>query len=350
MISIHTFELSLELSPKQFNNTLSHGYKLAKEGRHRLGYSKHSSDIRVDDIYAKYGIMIEYHDHDFKKSVNFRVNPSELLGGTDLKLWKPTNKNIGILTEKLNDFIYDYFEDDYTLDDFTLSRVEFTANLNVGTQNVSSYIHLMHKIGTPKGFSPKYTSKDYKKRGISKENSFDLENKRTHIEFSMYDKAADLLGKNKFSKATDASGILRAEVRLKKRKAVLEKLSELCDHDSLTTEEELQVLAVNSSNIFCEFFASIVPCGVHYQFKVAKEKILNSDLSSKKKEKMTKLIDLIPKKKSLYSSFKEFDYRDKEKMLNWFAKIDVSPLILSKRAPHKPLDNIYSCLQECLVK
>lgn len=199
MVSIHTFELTLETNKKNFNFLLSRAYKMAKQDKHRLGHStRHTSnDVRVDDALASKGITVEYHNHEFRKTIRLRVNPSEALGGSDLKLWKPTTHNIEVLVEKLDEHIDDYFDSNYTLDDFILSRVEFTANLDVGKKSVPVYIRLMHKIGKVKGFSAKYSKPDYVSGGIKKEHSFDLEGKTNGIGFTIYDKAADLRGKGK---------------------------------------------------------------------------------------------------------------------------------------------------------
>lgn len=268
MISIHTFELTLETNTKKFNSLLSSAYKMAKKDKHRVGQStKHTSyDVRVDDALASVGIMIEYHARDYRKSIKLRVNPSEVLGGSDLKLWKPNTYNIEALIEKLEEHIGEYFDSNYCLDDFILSRVEFTANLNVGKENVPVYIRLMHKIGKVKGFSAKYEAQDYDTGGIKKERSFDLEGKTNGIGFTIYDKEADLRDKGKNGKAGKAKGILRAEVRLKKRKAVRKAISEFDNPDILTTEEQITLVSKKCKQIFGATFAVIVPYGDFYKW------------------------------------------------------------------------------------
>lgn len=345
MISIHTFELRLETNNKNFNYLLSSAYKKAKRDHHRVGHStRQSNDVRVDDALAAYGITVEYHNCDFRKIIKLRVNPSEVLGGSDLKLWKPSNRNIGDLIERLEEYIEDYFDGDYTLDDLTLSRVEFTANLDVGKDNVSAYIRLMHKIGSAKGFSAKYGPLDYSVGDIKKERSFDLEGNTNGIGFTLYDKEADLKDKGKREKAKKARGILRAEVRLKKPKAVREAISEFDDPDILTTEEQITLVAKKSKDIFCSVFVGIVPCGDFYKLKEAEERVLASDYKNRKKDKMLELLRLVPEKKTLALAFKEMNVRSREDMLMWFAKINVSPITISKREDMRYLKNIYCYL------
>ena len=347
MISIHTFELTLETNAKNFNYLLSRAYKMAKKDHHRVGYStRHTSyDVRVDDALASEGVMIEYHAHDYRKSIKLRVNPSEVLGGSDLKLWKPSDRNVEELIERLNDHIDDYFDSSYTLDDLILSRVEFTANLDVGKENVPAYIRLMHKIGKVKGFSPKYDALDYATGDIRKERSFDLEGKTNGIAFTVYDKEADLKDKGKKEKARKAEGILRAEVRLKKRKAVQEAMREFDDPDGLTTEEQIALVSKKCKHIFGTIFAAIVPYGDSYRLKDAEQRINTSRLKAKRRDKMLRLLRLVPEKKSLYLAFRELNVINRDEMLVWFAELNVSPVTISKREDVSHLKNIYDYLE-----
>lgn len=347
MISIHTFELTLATNTKNFNYLLSRAYKMAKKNKNRVGQStKHTSyDVRVDDALASEGIMIEYHAHDYRKAIKLRVNPSEVLGGSDLKLWKPNTRNIEALIEKLNEHIDNYFDSEYTLDDLVLSRVEFTANLDVGKENVPAYIRLMHKIGKVKGFSAKYSIFDYAAGDIKKERSFDLEGKTNGIAFTLYDKEADLKDKGKKEKARKAEGILRAEVRLKKRKAVQEAIRVFDDPDALTTEEQIALVAKKSKEIFGSTFAHIVPYGDSYKLKEAEQLVGTSGIKARRKDKMLRLLRLVPEKKSLYLAFKELDVRNRDGMLIWFAELNVSPITISKREDVSHLKNIYDYLE-----
>lgn len=346
MISIHTLELTLATSFKVFNELLSCAYKKAKKYKHRVGHStKHTNDVRVDDFLASYGITVEYHNCEFRKTIRFRVNPSEVLGGSDLRLWKPNKHNIDLLIKLLNKHIKNYFDSLYSLNDFQLTRVEFTANLNVGKENVSEYISLMHKIGKVKNFSPKYNKSDFTADRIKKELSFDLEGKTNGIGFTVYDKEADLRGKGKKEKSHDAKGILRVEVRLKKRKPVEKALHDLSDHDSLTTKKELKLIALNSREIFISNFASIVPYGDFYRLKDAEAFVNSSNFHKPQKDKMLRLLRLIPEKKSLYLAMKELNTRNVNDVLSCFAKLKVSPVTISKRAKVSYLKNLYSYLE-----
>ena len=348
MISIHTFELTLETNLKDFNYLLSRAFKMAKKHGNRVGYStRHTSnDVRVDDALASYGITVEYHNCDYRKMVKFRINPSEVLGGNDLQLWEPNKKNARIMVKLLDEYISCYFDYCYKLNDLMLTRVEFTANLDVGKENVPAYINLMHKIGKVKKFSNKYSKSDFSADRINKNHSFDLEGNTNGIAFTAYDKEADLKKKGKENKARKAEGILRIEIRLKKRKAVQQAINDFAGDDDLTTKQQIKLMAKNSRRIFYATFVDIVPYGDFYRLKDAERIVADSDFKKHQKDKMLRLLRLIPEKKSLYLAMKELNVRNTNDVLEWFAKLGVSPITISKRADADYLKNLYIYLDK----
>ena len=210
--STHTFELTLIIDTKKFCKLKDKAYEKAK-GNYRVYYDEY--DICHDEAFKDEGVKIEYHKNKYKKKVKLIINPTELLGGDDVKkLWKPNNENISKLFRKLKGYIESYFDSKYKLNDFKLTRMDFTVNINVGDKkNVSAYIKVLQNIGKVKGFKPKYYKKDKKNKKIDHDLSFDLEGNSNGVEFTTYDKEGQ-------SKEKEAKGILRLEVRLKKQKSI----------------------------------------------------------------------------------------------------------------------------------
>lgn len=239
MISIHTCEFTLKTTYKNFNFLLSSAYKKAKK-HHRLGEStKHKSGkVKVDESLGSNGITIEYHNYEYQKLIKIIANPSKVLGGNDLKLWEPSIRNIEEFIDLLNEHLEDYFDSEYELNDFLLTRIDFTSNLKVGKQLVPEYINAMHKLGKVKKFKPKFDKAFYSTHPNFKETSFDLVGKTNHVEFTIYDKESDFTNHEKHDLAKKAKGILRTEVRLAKRPSIEETLSEYTTYTNLTTEEE----------------------------------------------------------------------------------------------------------------
>jgi hypothetical protein len=327
--SPHTFELSLIINTNNFYKWKNKAFENA-EGKYRVYYLE--KNIISDEALKDKGIKIEYHDNTFKKKIKFIVNPTKLLGGNDVKkLWKPNNDNISKLLRKLKEYIDSYFDSKYKLNDFKLTRMDFTVNINVGDKkNVSAYIKVLQNIGKVKGFKPKYDKKDKK---IDHDLSFDLDGNSNGVEFTAYDKEGQ-------SKQKEAKGILRLEVRLKKQKSI----SKYTDETVIV--KQIKKLAPNSRNIFLDFFTDIVPYGNYYKKKEAAKLVEDNISKQKHREKMLRLIELIPKKKSLYLTQKEMNDRNIDKIIEMFAEINVSPLTISKRQKISSLKNLYSYLFE----
>lgn len=253
-----------------------------------------------------------------------------MLGGDDVKkLWKPNHDNIAKLLRKLKEYIDSYFNSKYKLNDFKLTRIDFTVNINVGDRkNVSAYIKVLRNIGKVKGFKPKYGKDDDK---INPDLSFDLEGNSNGVEFTAYDKEA-------VSERKAAKGILRVEVRLKKQKAISKYT------DETAASKQIKSLAKSSKDIFLATFTDIVPHGDYYKKKEAVQLIEDNISQKRHREKMLRLIELIPKKKSLYLAQKEMNDRNIDKIMAMFAEINVSPVTISKRHNIKFLKNLYSYL------
>lgn len=324
--SPHTFELSLILNTDNFCKWKDKAYEKAK-GNHRVF---EIDDVHYDKVLKDKGIEIEYHDNTFKKKIKFIVNPTKLLGGNDIKkLWKPNNDNISKLLRKLKEYIDSYFDSKYKLNDFKLTRMDFTVNINVGDKkNVSAYIKVLHNIGKVKGFKVKY---DKKNKKIEHDLSFDLEGNSNGVDFTAYDKEGQ-------SKQKAAKGILRVEVRLKKQKAIAKYT------DETVASKQIKSLAANSKEIFLDTFTHIVPCGNYYKKKEAVKLVEDNVSKQKHREKMLQLIELVPKKKSLYLAQKEMNDRNNDKIMEMFAEINVSPVTISKRHNVNFLKSLYSYL------
>jgi len=323
----HTFELTLNLNMDKFNKLRDRAYRKAKSS-HRMYYEMNKD---IDYAFADKGIKIEYHNGIYKKKIKFIVNPTKVLDGDDIKkLWKPNSDNISKLLNKLEKRIDEYFDSKYKLDDFNLTRIDFTVNIDVGDrESVSAYIRVLHNIGKVKGFAPKYDKND---DHIDTNLSFDLEGNSNGVEFAAYNKEAALKNKDKAGKA---KGILRVEVRLMKQKAIREYTNET------TTSKQIESLASTSQDIFLDTFARIVPYGDYYKKRDAVKIIENKISKRKHREKMLRLLELIPKKKSLYLALKEMNDRNIDKIMKLFDELHLSPITISKRHNIKHLKTLY---------
>ncbi|MCL1792218.1 MAG: hypothetical protein FWG40_12920 [Peptococcaceae bacterium] len=332
MFFIHTLALTIEDADTY--------YRWRTETKHRL--KKDKDGLHTDYAFHNQGMRVQY-DGRHTKKVKLIVNPSRVLGCDDLDPWKPSGKNVKEFLEELEELITEYFHSEVTLNNFRLSRVDFTRNLNVGRENVSDYIRFLHCIGKVKGFSPSFDKHDYDIRGINKANSFDLTGNSNGIEFSAYDKeaaiediAAKLKRKEADSRLKLAKGILRVEVRLTKVKAIRK-----CT-DETAASKQIKDLYRQCEDIFMQVFLHIVPRGYIHKKKRAGELVKERVSKKSHREKMLRLLELIPEQKSILLAQKKLNIRDIDRIMKLFAEINVSPVTISKRHDVKELDSLYS--------
>jgi hypothetical protein len=331
-ISPHTFELSLRLKDFEYKDLRSIAYARAEDS-HRIFQDTGRSEywnVHIDEALVSSGIRVEYHDNFNRYVIKLIVNPSKVLGGDDIpKLWKTTDRNIKELIRELKLHIADYFGSKYKLNDFKLTRIDYTANIDVGSrENVSNYIKILHAHGRVKGFAPKYKKSN---KRIDKSLSFDLQGRSLCAEFSAYDKEAA-------SRKKMAKDILRVEVRLMK-------LADLRG----SVSEQIRFLSKASRETFMGLFQRIVPRGDYYIKKetvtLIEENIaaIVPDLRARANmlDKMTQLLELIPKKKSLLLAQKALNYRHIDRVMETFAALNLSPVTIPKSMGLKHLDSLY---------
>ena len=248
--------------------------------------------------------------------------------------------NTDKLLRKLDKRIDEYFGHKYKLDDFTLSGVTLTVDIAIGSrENVSDYLKVIKRVGKVKGFSPvSYDCFDNKA-------SFCLSGNSNDTDFLLYDlekavmgqlRSADAGRKQLQAASMQTKGILRAEVKLTKPKAVREYA------DAADVSGQITKIVKCSADIFMETFARVVPFGDFHKMTAAVEIIRSEVKDSIMRRRMLRLLTLIPEKKSLHLAQKAMNCRDVEKVMETFSRIDLSPVTISKRHEAKHLDNLYS--------
>lgn len=288
------------------------------------------NDEYADHSLAAKGITVIFRDSQYKKKVRLLVNPCVMLDDPS---------DIDKLIRKLDKQIVEHFDRKYTLNDFTLSCLTLTGDIDVGSRaNVCNYLKVIRRIGRVKGFSPiSYDCFDDK-------DSFCLSGNSNDTDFLLYDLekfVADQLqnadaGQKKLQTAGEQTkGILQAKVRLTKQKAIREYT------DTTDTPDQIVEMMKNSKEIFIEIFARVVPFGDFYKMDAAVE-IVRSEVKDRvMRRKMLRLLALIPEKKSLHLAQKAMNCRDVEKVMDAFAKLCFSLVTISKRHEVKQLECLY---------
>ena len=319
------FELSMVLDHERFHQVFKHIHN-------KNGYMEKKEDEYIDQSLEEKGITVIYRDSLYKKKIKLIVNTGQLLNGCESDPDK--------VTRKLNKRIGEYFGFKYKLDDFILSGMRLVMDINVGTHDVvMAYLKVFRRIGRVKGFSP------VRYECFEDVDSFCLDGNSNGIEFMIYDleglyrkqfREGDI-GRKRFKELIkESEGSLRTEVWLAKTKAVR----------AYAKEEDIFRQIINLSekrqDIFLEIFVRIIPFGDFYKKGKAEEIIRREIKDTRLRRRMLRLVELIPEKKSLYLAHKAMECRNMEKVVEAFAKINLSPVTVSKRHDIKYLKNLYT--------
>lgn len=321
------FELSMELDGDKF-------HKVIDKVISREGYLEEIEDGYIDQSLASKGILVKFRDSQYKKKIKLIVEPRLVLGCN--------TPDPDRLIRKLDKRIGEYFGYKYRLDDFNLSEMILSTDIRVGNRDdVSAYLKVLKRIRKVKGFSP--SGYDC----FGEDDSFCLDGNSNGIEFLIYDlektltrqlRDTDISRKKLKSMMKGSKGILRVEVRLRKPKAI-RTYTKTTNISSQITE-----LSENCRDIFLDIFAQIIPYGDFHKKGKAVELVQMNVKDKVTRRKMLRLLELIPEKKSLYLAQKSMNCRDIEKVMDAFAKINLSPVTISKRQDIKCLKCIYDYL------
>ena len=304
------FELSMVLDSDSFYEVLNRTASLEETGE---GY--------IDQLPAAKGLMVLYRDSTYKKKIRLLVNSGMILS--------PGAQDPDGFLKKLDKCIGKYFGGKYQTDDFELSGMVLTEDLDVcSRKNVAAYLKVLQRISRVKGFSP--AEYDCFKDGAS----FCLDGNSNGIEFRIYDLERMAAGHLKGT-GSDLEGVLRAEVHLTKPKAVRNYAG--CGSIS----SQIPVLLENCKDVFLDTFRKAVPYGDFYKKDKAAEIVQNRVGDRILRRRMLRLLVLIPEKKSLYLAQKAMNCRNIEKVMKAFSDINVSPVTISRQHGVKHLKNIY---------
>lgn len=318
------FELSIVLDHERF-------HKVFKYANGKMKFMENMEDEYIDRTIEGKGVMIIYRDSRYKKKIKLIVNVERLLDSNKSDPEK--------IVRKLNKRIGEYFEYKYTLDDFFISGMRIAVDINVGTHNdVEAYLKVLRRIGRVKGFSP------VRYECFENVDSFCLEGNSNGIEFMIYDLEGlyrqlnenDIKHKKLKSMIRESEGILRAEVRLTKTKTV----RIYADKEDISAQ--IIALSEKCQDIFLEIFERIIPYGDFYKKGKAEEMIRAEIKDDRLRRRMLRLVELIPEKKSLYLAQKTLNCRNMEKVVEAFARINLSPITISKRHEIKHLRSLFS--------
>jgi len=319
-----TFHLTAILDSEKFNKLFERVY-YSLDGIDENRYADHT--------FTSKGITILYQDSQYKKKIKFIVNPYRLLG-TD----KPDSDK---LIHKLEKRISGYFNNKYRLDDFELTGMGLTTDIDVGSsEKAFDYLKVLSRVGKVKGFTP------LKDDLLDDDSSLCFDGNSNGIKLVICDLDAmlseqaneDYINIGQKFMPEDCEGLLRAEVILTKPKAIRGYTNKAC------ASKQIADLLDSRQQILLDTFLRIVPFGKFYKKDKAEEIIRIKVKDDTIRRKMLQLVELIPEKKSLLLAQKALNYRRIDKVMKAFFDIEVAPITISKRHDIKKLDNLYNYL------
>lgn len=239
-----TFELCIVLDIEKFD-------KIFNRANNNAELLSGKENEYIDQSLASKGITVMYHDSQYKKKVKLIINSNLMLDGG-----KPEPDK---LIRKLEKRIDAYFGSKYQLDDFTLAGMILSTNIDVSDREaVSAYLKVLQRVGKVKGFSPtRYECFD-------DVGNFGLDGNSNGIQFLIYDLESFLKGKldevehgrkQLKSMIDNSTGILRAEIRISKPKAIRAYTGET------SASTQIAALSERGKDIFLETFVQAVPFG-----------------------------------------------------------------------------------------
>jgi len=268
------------------------------------------------------------------RKIRLIVTPGVLVNSGDLvALWEPCEKKISKMIRELDDCIERYFANKHKLNDFKLSNIIIAKNTKLESfEKVSAYLGFIINIGRIKGF---------KRLSKNKAIRYELVGVSNGIEFSAFNMELDIKqsypnAKNKVKKK--AVGVLCFEIRLMTQKAI-------CKYTNKNKTSAMIIeLAEKCFEIFANTVIKVIPYGDIYKKNKA-VKIVESNLKNTAiRRKMLRLLELIPKKKSIYLAQKELGSRYIDEVMAEFYDLKLSPVTLSKRQKLEFLENLYNYL------
>lgn len=316
------------------NNSKNENYKLYPDGTgvYKTHYLQDIgfNEIVLRKIYTKPKYKRPY------MQIEILFNPKKLISNNNIKITK--NKDIVTIANKFNEIIKRL---DTDLPDFyywTLKRIDYATYIN--TQYVKEYIELFQRGDKPSNYFKEQYDVNSKRRK-QKKGSFYLNSKSVGINF--YDKEKERKDNKEKYNVSDqdifnSKNILRIEVQLNKSKTDYLKYKYKFEtkelHNYLTLEESRKQIIY--------YYEKCIKQGDYYRLDKAKKLVDNhKELTTRTKNNLKNILDLINKCRSIYKAKKEF-IGTKETFNNYLKQLDklcINPVTIPERWGIPKLDN-----------
>ena len=350
--SIHTFELSMQLSKSEWHNCKEQLYAEQRESDETFIYAdKSCKGLHICTKYADAGIRIRLEHIGSKKEhakyfVRMAVNPRKLIYPQSgyLGILQPEEDNIELLEKTFrHQFRKSPFEKE--LRKYYLSRVDLCTNIRCDHKKVfRELVRLLRKTTTPK----KYERRFYQHKDKKKANQYNKHYIRIACdsqELVIYDKTYQM---NENDLVVDyenlPSGVLRIEVHYGRDKLrSIEKKHKTDDPLDL-----LWLLMQESKQRICKLVEKCYPDLPYVSYEDGLAAInAHRKFPQTVKDAMAVLLSEMRRKQTIDKAFQTMEWRGipTADLLRKFGKLDISPIPLRQGYAAERMPSLTEILQ-----
>lgn len=329
--SIHTFELSMQLTFKEWDAIKKKLYKdrLIRKDKEVKGLFRVSA-------YEKHGIRIAIGCHEHSSGYNgyaitLIVNPRKLIDpkSSYIGILPPKKESVDRLKSRFSDlFEGSVFEKD--IDSYMLRRVDLCTNVRCDNKKIfREIVRVIRKLPTPPKYDRKLSTKKDKKQS-NKINKHTLRFSCGTHTLVIYDKTFQISDQGiKTDYETLPEGVLRFEVQYKR------KMIRDLENETKTSKpsELLWKLIQESEARMIKHFSQCIADVSFCQLEEILRRIDNSHYKPKDRDALRKLAELMQRKQSVDVALDEMEDMgyETDRVLSRFTKLGISPVPLWTR-------------------
>lgn len=330
--SIHTFELSRQLTHREYKKLKENLYDLAERSGQKNRVYKDSYGIHRCWLYSEHGIRIRLEKFDIggydRYYLRMVVNPRQLIDpdATYLGIFSPKEKSLKRLQDSFRELFRETkIPDD--INDYALWRLDLCVNIRCGQKKIfRELVRVLRKLPTPK----KYTREFYKHADKKKANQYNKHYIRfacgTH-ELVIYDKVYQISEEGIVVGYTNLSeSVLRVELRCEREYLLnIQKKKEIGN-----TLDMIAWMMRHSDQQIIGKFAHCFRTGMFCQIGEIERRVNASSFHKEKRRNMLELSHRMQRKQNLDKELKamEEDGVDTGGLLDAFREIDANPVPL----------------------
>ena len=158
--SIHTIELKKQITYSMLRDLKALEYKNS-QGSYRFYYDE-AHRIYISERYKNVGVRLYFHENEegLQPHIRLIINPRILIGDISYTgIFEKTNENWIKLFLNL-DNILNELGSDYSIESFTVSRIDLCVNLKANLRDINTTMRLIRKCRIPEVYERVYFSSE----------------------------------------------------------------------------------------------------------------------------------------------------------------------------------------------